>query len=65
MEGYWRVYLKNGHALTFASQAHYVDVNGEKAVINFMERRGGRVFAIIPVANVLWIEWVEPEEGEE
>lgn len=65
MEGYWRVYLKNGHVLSFANRVHYVDVNGDKAVVNFVEHRGGCVFAIIPTANILWIEWVEPEEVEE
>lgn len=56
MEGYWRVYLKNGHVLSFANRAHYVDVNGDEAVVNFVERRGGCVLAIIPTANILWIE---------
>lgn len=64
MELFWRVYLKTGQTLSFGGKIHHIDIEND-VVVRLMDYRYGRTFAIIPMNNILWIETVDPDEGEE
>lgn len=66
MNKYWRTYLKNGRLLSFGNQVHYIDIRDNSTVLLKESRlSGARTFAIIPIDNILWIESIDPSEGEE
>lgn len=63
MKSHWVIHMKIGNDLHFNQRCGYIQLMSEGVIYAMTEKRGD-LLAIIPIDNILWIEYIEEDDSD-